>query len=330
MTTKNRTSYTVVSADGDAFGDFARKDTAIRAGEKSGEPFYVETSSGKIVHDTRSAAEPTPEPTPEPIPEPDPTPEPEPTPAEEPKAKSRRKPLDIEKEKETIRMLLAKAESTEFEEERDTFNAAAEKKMLRLGLDMAELQAKGKVSPEDIIKETYPLTGIYARALVTFAADVSDGIGNVVVLVSNIGQRSRTLTIVGTRTDVEFFISMLNSLTTQMWGALDRYKKAHAGEQEILTKQEKFVQNRSFIQGFAISVRIRLRQEREEVFAEASTGAELVLASRKDKAAAWVSENMTITKGRRGRGADVDPFGYAAGSKAGTEANLGTRSEVTK
>lgn len=324
MTAKKRTTYVLVFADGET-QEFARKDTAIRAGEKSGDQFIVETSSGKTVYESLPE-EPE---TAEEAPEATPAPEPEEPQREAPSSSS--KPVDIEKQKEKIRMLLAKAESTTFEAERDTFNAAAEKLMLRLGLDIAELEAGGRVAEEEEIIEvrrTYP--GNYSIVMVPFAADVAHGFGNVTVLARNVtGSLTRQVYLIGFRSDVEMVTQLLDSLDLQVMSALRVWQKENIEWRRGLTDMERYIGHRSFITGFGGRVRTRLEEERKEVFSEASHGAELVLASRDDKVKDWVAANIPTVKGRGGS-RKFDLQAMSAGAAAGEKANLGNRSLSSK
>lgn len=322
MATKKRTTYLLTFSDGEQ-QEFARKDTAIRTGEKSGSPFRVETSSGKVVHDTLSVPETDEEPTEEPT-----APAAEPTPEE---ASSRRsKPVDIEKMKEKIRMLLAKAESTTFPEERDTFNAAAEKMMLRLGLTVAELEASGKQESEEIVEVSRVYPGNYSIVMVPFAADVAAGYGDVTVLTRNVPDSlERVVYLIGFASDVEMVSTLLDSLDLQVMSALRVWQKENIEWRRRQTDMEKYLSHRSFIAGFGAEVKQRLASLREEVVAEASHGAELVLASKGDRVRDWVSDNIRVSE-NRGRGFSMDAVGYLAGRAAGEDADLSQKKVSSK
>lgn len=59
MKTNNR--YTVFDQEtGNAVGEYARKDAAIKAGEKNGTPFQVQSPSGQVVYATEVQTKPEP------------------------------------------------------------------------------------------------------------------------------------------------------------------------------------------------------------------------------------------------------------------------------
>ena len=72
----------------------------------------------------------------------------------------------MKKIEEKIRLLLAKAESTEFEAERDTVLAAATKLMVKFGIEEAELRASGASPGEKIVQESVEFRGNYSAAFI--------------------------------------------------------------------------------------------------------------------------------------------------------------------
>jgi len=89
---------------------------------------------------------------------------------------------ELSKMKAKILVMLAKAESSEFPEERDLFNAGAEKLMIRLGITAAELEAAGEVQAEKVIEvnRTYP--GEYSIAMLPLVNSVAHGFGHITIL----------------------------------------------------------------------------------------------------------------------------------------------------
>ena len=67
---------------------------------------------------------------------------------------------------EKIAKLLAKAERTDNEHERDAYTQQAERLMLKLGIERAELESAGEVKAEDIVEVTREWTGNYAITMV--------------------------------------------------------------------------------------------------------------------------------------------------------------------
>lgn len=327
--------YTLVLADG--FEDsFARKDAAVRAGEKSGQAFTVASPSGQIVHEhVFRQAEPeetieydedgvTPKDedtegdvwTPE-SEEQDPADED--LLAETPKPK---KPVDIEKMKAKIAMLLAKAESTSFPEERDAFNAGAEKLMLRLGIARAELEGAGEVKTEEIVEVRRVFPGNYSISMIPFTTMVARGFGHLTVLQSKTAGLARVAYIIGHKSDVEEFCQLLDSLSLQVMSALRVWQKEHIEERRGLTDMQKYLQHRSFIEGFGRRVGDRLEERRTVEETEASTGAALVLASKESRISDWVSDTYGGLKADTSR-RNHSSVGYFAGQRAGATANLG-------
>lgn len=63
----------------------------------------------------------------------------------------------LDKMKDKIAKLLAKAERTDNEHEAETFTASAHKLMLAYGIELAELESAGEVKPEEIVEVYRPL-----------------------------------------------------------------------------------------------------------------------------------------------------------------------------
>jgi len=317
----------------------ARKDAAVKFGDSLGETYRIMTDSGKVVHEVtveepqdagENVAEDLIGETPaEDNPEPENT---EPS-AEEQVASDEvinarvgSKKFDAAKMKSKIAKMLAKAERTENEHERETFLAAAERMMLRLGIEKAELEAAGEAKAEKIIEQRHEWSGIYAATLVGFTHRVADGFGNLTVLQSSRGQRRRVAYIIGHKSDVEQFMTLLASLHLQALTGLKRFQRERKEERAWLSVQERFVQDRSFLEGFASEVSHRLSVLRIETEAEATTGAALVLASKMDRVTEKVNELYPKLGKARGGAQQYSSIGAAAGRTAGQSANIGGKS----
>lgn len=231
--------------------------------------------------------------------------------------------FDLESMKRKISALLAKAERTENEHERDAFNAKAESLMLRLGVHAAELEAAGEVKPEEIVEVKRDWKGNYSIVFVPFTSEVARGFGNLTVLQSTYSAMLRRTYIIGHKSDVEQFMTLLNSLELQVLSALHRWQRENRDARRGLTDMQKYIQHRSFIEGFGQTVASRLRAERKQEEAVASTGAALVLASKMDRITGWVDETYGELGKARGGMKYGSSVGYAAGSEAGKTANLG-------
>lgn len=322
----------------------ARKDAAVKFGDALGETYRVVTDSGKVVHEV-TVEEPQVEetaPAEETVEEdligsPADEQPAEPETAEEqaededlqvdaPGTAQDTRTFDIADMKRKIAALLAKAEKTDNEHERDAFTAKAETLMLRLGIQAAELEAAGEVKAEKIVETNHVFSGIYATTLVGFTHRVAQGFGNLTILQSSRGQRKRVVYVIGHESDVESFMALLASLNLQAVSALKRFQRDHKEDRAWKSVQEKFVQDRSFLEGFATEVSRRLSALRVETEAEATTGAALVLASKQSRVDEYMSEAYPKLGKARGGNQQWSSLGAQAGRSAGATANIGGKS----
>lgn len=238
------------------------------------------------------------------------------------------KPRDIQKLKEKIALLLNKAERTDNEHERDAFSSAAERMMIRLGITAAELESAGEVKPEEIIEVRKQWRGNYSIVFIPFTDRVAFGFGNLTVLQSHAGAPMlRTSYIIGHQSDVEQFMVLLASLESQVMSALTRFQKAEKFRRRSLTDMERYVENRSFIDGFGLMVARRLADMRT-VEVKKVAGSELVLANRKEKVTAKVNEMYPIIDSIKSRKTEFSPTGYSAGIEQGSAATLTNQKAV--
>lgn len=297
---------------GDVETQYGSKKTAVKYGEESGQSYTVLSPTGAIVAEVTVEAAPEPEQAEETV-----TAEPT-TPEEESFS-----PRDLGAMKTKIAKLLALAEKTENDDERDAFNDKAERLMVQLGIARAELESVGDVKPEKIIEVVREWRGNYSIVMVPFVHDVALGFGNLTVLQSTSSAMLRRTYIIGTETDVNEFLVLIDSLALQVISALRRWQKENADERRWLTDMEKYVQHRSFIAGFGQTVRNRLRTTRTVEEATASTGAALVLASKADRIASWVGETYPTMGTARGGMQTYSSVAAHAGRTAGQSANIG-------
>jgi hypothetical protein len=238
--------------------------------------------------------------------------------------------VSIEDTKKKIAFLLNKAENTDNEHERDTFNAAAEKMMLRLGIDRAELESVGEAKPEDIVKQFRTWTTIYAPAMNTFTCWIADGYGDLTCLQTRRGKDLILTHIIGHESDVAEFLVLLDSLNLQVWEAVRRFRKEYAELRRFHTIHENFVADRSFIQSFALAVSNRLAAERKEVSEDITPGTALVLASKQSRVDAQVALwHPTMKKSNKGRSSQWNGLGSQAGHEAGKKAKLKEDKAIT-
>lgn len=238
--------------------------------------------------------------------------------------------FDLAKMKAKIAKLLVKAEKTDNDSERDAFNAAAERLMLKLGVQRAELESTGDVKPEEIIEASRDWHGNYSIVMVPFVYDVARGFGDLTVLHSDNSAMLRRTYVIGHKTDVEEFVTLIDSLALQAMSALRRWQKENAASRKGMTDMQKYVQHRSFLAGFGRQVAARLLAERQEEVAEASTGAALVLADKQSRITSWVDEQYpNVRESKRGIRSH-DGMAVRDGRIAGQTANIGSKAVDSK
>lgn len=221
-----------------------------------------------------------------------------------------------------IAALLAKAERTDNDHERDAFNAAAERLMLRLGIHRAELEAAGEVKKEKIIQASRDFKGNYSLAMIPFVVNVAAGFGGLEVLVSRRSAMLRTAYVIGPESKVNDFLRLLDSLHIQAFAALKRYQAETVDERRGQTDMKRAVAHRAFVTGFGQEVRARLTAIREAEEGNASTGAALVVANRNQDVTDWIAKQYgELRKGRTG-GRKDDVVARMAGREAGKKATL--------
>lgn len=234
---------------------------------------------------------------------------------------------DIESMKDKIAKLLAKAERTTNEHEALAFREAAEKYMVKWGIEIAELESRGETKPEEIISRVIDLNGIYAAAFSQFAYSLVKGIGNLQMLKSfrynEKHKKVPTVYIIGYISDVDRWEMLYNSLYIQAMSEMNRWWKS-SSEREFLSGMEGYKARREFIMAFGRAVGTRLAEARreEKKTGGISTGAELVLASKEKAVNDWMYSQYSIGRSR-GRGIDSSYYGRDEGHAAGSRASLG-------
>lgn len=223
----------------------------------------------------------------------------------------------IARKRELIAQMLAKAESTPYPAEAEAFQQQAEKMMVKLGIEQAEIDAeRGKLgqSQEAIVVKEYEFRGTYKEGRFMGYYGVAEAF-NTVNLVRSKGRSSWTMHIIGAESDVDQIIRLFDSMTIQSDAAMKAWWANHDFKW-MLTDSQKRLERRTFIMGFAAAVAKRIRA----IYQEESAGKELVLVGRKDRAEAAAKEHFPDTKAKGVRlssgGEDAAKAGYAAGHKA--------------
>lgn len=224
--------------------------------------------------------------------------------------------------KDKIAGLLAKAERTDNEHERDAFNAKAESLMIKYGIEQAELEAAGEVKPEEIIEVRIPFTGIYNMVMPDFVHTVARSLGNLSVLQSTSwDKKTRTAYVIGHKSDVEAAQVLIASLQLQAMSAMKRWWKSF-DDKVWMSNMEQYKARRQFIISFGYGAADRIKSERRTEEATASTGAALVLASKQDRVNDHVQQTYNPKKSRGGVQGGM--AGHSEGRAAGRQANVGT------
>jgi Protein of unknown function (DUF2786) len=225
---------------------------------------------------------------------------------------------DVEKMKDKIAKLLAKAEGTDNPHEAETFSNAATKMMLRLGIEEAEVRAAmtgAKPVEKVITKTTAEFPALFIKARLGIAAEVANSLGNMRCYIMG----GKKLAIVGFESDVDRAMMLIASILIQADHAQATWWRTYpkAG----MKQSEAFRARRQFLFSFRSAVGIRIREFYQEAVAEAAPGTALVL---RDKQAAVDEEfsKLALRAGRRLKGSWA---GAEEGRAAGSRANVGGR-----
>lgn len=227
---------------------------------------------------------------------------------------------------EKVNALLAKAEATTNEHERLAFNEAAERLMIKWGIEEAQLAAakKGKDAAnaaDKIDKIVFDWEGIYWEGWESLAAAVVKGLSNSMVIVRYDKPGWRTSNhVIGFRSDLDRATQLIFSLKAQCEDELTRWWKS-TGRGKGYTGQERFVMRRQFIFSYGVAVRDRLVKARLEE--TKTSGAELVLANRDKQVQEYTNAlfggGLRASSGGARRGSHM---AAAAGFQAGKRASF--------
>lgn len=230
------------------------------------------------------------------------------------------------KMKSKIELLLAKAEGTDNDHERDAYTAKAQRLMLEWGIAEADLESRGEVKPETVVQVVREFRGQYSMAMGPFAHRVALGMGNVKTIKA--GKAARWwVYAVGHQTDVDNFWMMMDSLERQALAALKVWWSTTPDRQWLDTSTEQWKARRQFILSFGATVGQRLDALREEVQEDATPGAALVLVSKIERVQSEY-ENLH-PEAKASRGLSGGAAGHKAGTEAGRRAHLGGKAVGT-
>jgi Protein of unknown function (DUF2786) len=218
----------------------------------------------------------------------------------------------------TIRALLAKAEATTFEAEREAFAAKAQDLMTRYSIDAALLDERhGDQLGAGVRKRRFHLDNPYATEKCHLLNTVAR-LNNVKIVYED---RFATATAIGFPTDIELTDLLFTSLLVQAaQGLHDLVAAAGKGR----TSSPAFRRAYWIAYGVRIGERLTEAQAQATQEAEAVHGGALVLVMKEREEAvssvtADLFKNTTKMKSRR-----LDADGWDAGRSAAGNANLGT------
>lgn len=241
---------------------------------------------------------------------------------------------EVSKMEARILALLAKAEGTDNEHERDAFNRKAEELMVKLGIVEAELRAKGsgtKAAPEKIVTDTMFFPDRFGRARVKLAFAVALNLGGLRAWkVNPIGKKTEAqyFTMVGYQGDVKRARQLIESLMNQMDFATkvwwkDQPLKVAIREKRAVERDGWFAR-RAYMFGFAYGVGERIRDVYGKAVEETKgTSTELAIIDRQTAVDSWVESHVEL---RDGKSVKTNALAQSAGIRDGRKANVGTGS----
>lgn len=222
---------------------------------------------------------------------------------------------------EKIALLLKKAESTDSPQEAEALTEAAEKLMLKHGIERAMLDMTHD-KKEEIVVVKYDLKGTYAYEQMLAAHAIARALD---LRLFYADQRSWSggvrISIVGFKSDAEDALMLILSLLTQATVAVKVWAKAELPS--WYTPSEKYKARRSFIEYFGKGAAKRISDNRLKTIEEVGgTGTELVLVKRSE-----MIDEFYGTLGLRSKSdrREASIAGVGAGFTAGQNAATGER-----
>jgi hypothetical protein len=225
---------------------------------------------------------------------------------------------------DTVRKLLAKADGAATPAEAEVYTAKAVELMARHGIDEALLAAAAP-HRDEVATCRIPVADPYSAGKARLLAWTASALRCRAVLHEAAGGRVAAVTVLGFASDRARVELLYTSLLLQASSQLARQRPAWAGESVAAYR-------RSWLHGFAVRVHQRLVEAEaraaEAAAARASPSAAgpsvaLVLADRGARVdRAYAEEFPQVGRARQAR---LSGSGYAAGSDAGSQADLGGR-----
>jgi len=221
---------------------------------------------------------------------------------------------------EVIRALLAKAERTDIEAERDAYNAKAMQLMAKYGIEQAMVETK-RPTREMPTTRTWKVTAPYVTDRRLLLACIGEALGlpnyGVRFWDRETGKYGWYVTLTGFASDLERADVLWTSLLVQMASGL---ASAH-----VPWNEEPKAYRKSWMFAFAVMVGKRLRDAELRAAGDAereAPGTDLVLVDRRQQVkAAFDAEHGNVRTLRRA--APSSEAGRRDGYAAGARANLG-------
>lgn len=215
-----------------------------------------------------------------------------------------------------IRALLAKAESTDFDAEAETFTTKAQELMTRHRIDRATLDADAR-SDGEAIGRRLGVDPPYARAKFMLVGGIARANSCRAVWSRGFG----FATVFGYPEDVEAVEELYTSLLVQATTALQREGSREGIDGAGSTRRFR----RSFLIGFAYRISERLREANEETVRTVAdeTGRDLVPILDTRERAAEEAMNATHSNIKGMSISITDGEGYEAGTRLADRADLG-------
>lgn len=225
-----------------------------------------------------------------------------------------------------ILALLAKAESTEFEAERDTYMAKAQELMLKHSVEQSQLTPQQ--AEQMMMKECAESRNKYDQILLSAVCRSADVYHVIYAQAKRYGSaKSGGVThgtLTGTQTDIRYVESLYASLLIQREIALKM--SLHRGDKPEWEHGKSF--NNSFRVNFAVAASAKM-QEAKRTTVDSVPGMALVLVTKADKAMALARAQDPSIRSSSQKISNNSYAGATAGTTAGRNADTsGGRNHV--
>jgi hypothetical protein len=219
-----------------------------------------------------------------------------------------------------IQKLLRLAERAGTPAEAENASRAAERLMLKWGIEEAMLRSTmgGDEKPEAIVtKYTTPYAKAFIKPRHHIAASVVKGMGNMRVWISG-----TSIVIMGFESDVDRALTLIPSLTIQADHAVAAWWRSYEMRSALSAAEAKRAK-RNFLFAFGNEVKRRLTEMRDEEVAATTNSTSTALVLRDRDALVQEEYQAIANRLRAGRSVKGSLHGSAAGREAGSRATLG-------